>query len=109
MAKTKTMADLFKQQRSEWLDSARATAKKLLRGKYFITIEDVLAINPRPQFVHRNTTGLVFNHSDFVNFGMARSTRPAMNGRMIMRWRIRAGSELTKKGNYRDNQPDTRE
>ncbi len=94
----KTVPDLFNREREAWLETARATARKLLRTRYFITIEDVLTICPRPQYVHRNTTGRVFN-GDFIPTGWKKSTRPLMNSRQVRTWRM--NPSLTTDKNYR--------
>lgn len=88
----KTVKDLFKGERSAWLENARAAAVKLAKEKPSITIEDVLKVCERPQYVHRNTTGLVFaNNKNFKHVGWAPSTRPEMNGRYVRRWMLKKG------------------
>lgn len=82
-----TVKDLFKKEREAWLEEARTTAKKLLEDKALITIEDVLKECPRPEYIHRNTTGKVFN-SDFKLVGWRKSERPVMNGRFVRVWRL---------------------
>lgn len=84
----KTAQDLFKGERQAWLDSARATARKLLIMRPYITINDVLAECPRPTYVHRNTTGHVFRHSDFRVFGVTRSRAKLANRRLICQWKL---------------------
>jgi len=82
-----TVKDLFKKEREAWLEEARVTAKKLLEDKSLITIEDVLKECPRPEYIHRNTTGKVFN-SDFKSVVWRKSERPIMNGRFVRVWRL---------------------
>lgn len=86
---TKTAKDLFMQERNKWLEEARDTARKLLSVQAFITIEDVLKLCPRPQYVHPNTTGSVFVDKDFVSTGYRRSVRRSMNGREVKVWTLR--------------------
>lgn len=86
----KTIRDLFKQERDDWLDSARVTAKKLLKRRAYITIEDVLEKCPRPSYIHHNSTGRVFTN-EFVAVGWRRSERPLMNGRQVRVWKLRDG------------------
>lgn len=81
-----TIQGLFSQTREDWLDATRSTARNLLRTRTYITIDDVLAICPRPQFLHRNTTGQVFKHPDFKVYGFQKSTNPLANGRIICQW-----------------------
>lgn len=84
----KTINDLFQSEKQEWLESCRITARNLLREKPFVTVEDVLKECPRPNFVHRNTTGHIFNDPDFKCVGWLPSKRPAMNGRYVRTWRL---------------------
>lgn len=83
------MPDLLQKERDNWLDEARAAAKRLLKKRAYVTIEDVLKICPRPTYIHRNTTGNVFRDDDFTAFGWAPSKRPLMNGRQVRLWRLR--------------------
>lgn len=84
-----TVKDLFKKEREAWLEEARVTAKKLLEDKSLITIEDVLKECPRPEYIHRNTTGNIFRCDDFAPVGWRKSKRPLMNGRFVRVWRMR--------------------
>ena len=86
---SQTVRDLFNKEREAWLNNARKAAKKLLKTRSVITIEDVLSECPRPQFVHRNTTGRVFNDLDFVAVGWRHSSRPLMKGRQVREWTLR--------------------
>lgn len=85
----KTAKDLFKDERDKWLENARTTAFKLLKRSERITIEDVLKVCPRPQYVHPNTTGKVFIEKEFVAVGWRPSQRPLMNGRQVRVWTLR--------------------
>lgn len=80
--------DLFKREREAWLDKARSTARKLLRYRRRITVEDVLEQCPRPQYVHQNTTGMIFRDNDFKAVGWQPSRRTAMNGRQVRVWSL---------------------
>jgi len=84
-----SMNDLFNKGKEDWLEKARHTAKKLLAGRYSITIEDVLEICPRPDYLHRNTIGKVFN-DEFVPVGFEKSRRAISKGRWIRKWRLRS-------------------
>ena len=84
-----TVQDLFQQTKSEWLDEARATARRLLVGKTYITINDVLEHSPRPEYIHRNTTGQVFRHPDFKVYGFQKSVSPLARGRIICQWTLK--------------------
>lgn len=84
-----TVQDMFRKTREEWLEDARATARKLLKFRNSITIEDVLVACPRPTFIHPNTTGKVFN-KEFKSVGITYSKRRSSHGRLIRRWQLNA-------------------
>lgn len=84
----KTINDLFKQSKQEWLDEARDTARKIGATKSTFTIEDVLLACPLPKYLHHNTIGSVFKHEDFKSVGFAPSRRPAMHGRVVRKWTL---------------------
>ena len=99
--------DLFQRQKREWIEECQAAARKLLVIRDEITIEDVLAINPRPSYIHRNTTGRVFNHDDFVACGFTQSRRPISKGRWIMKWKLNeAAFPMTMRQIRRGRQPE---
>lgn len=83
-----TVPDLFNQSREQWLEGARHTARKLLRHKYRITIEDVLEIYPRPKYLHRNTTGSVFKSEVFQPIGYTLARKPSSHKRVIRLWTL---------------------
>jgi|GEM_PF-1385658 hypothetical protein len=91
-----TVKDLFKKEREAWLESARLAAKELLEESPLITIEDVLKVCPRPEYIHRNTTGKVFNN-DFQPVGWRKSKRPIMNGRFVRIWRLKDGRDQSRR------------
>lgn len=91
-----TVKDLFKKEREAWLENARLAAKELLEDKPLITIEDVLKACPRPEYIHRNTTGKVFNN-DFQPVGWRKSKRPIMNGRFVRIWRLKDGRNQSRR------------
>lgn len=82
---------LFKRFTIDWLEEAGDTAEILCRKRGVVTIEDVLKVCPRPTYVHRNTTGKVFDKR-FVAIGWRRSDRPAMNGRQVRIWKLKEGN-----------------
>lgn len=85
-SKQLSMQDLFRKSKQEWLDEARAAARRLLMSRYSITIEDVLEVCPRPTYLHRNTTGSVFNDNDFTPVSYAPSRRTVSHGRTVRTW-----------------------
>lgn len=93
---SKSIQDLFRQEKQEWIEGARVVARKLLRKYETITIEDVLAVYPRPSYLHYNITGMVFNHPDFKGLNFVRSKRPLSHGNLIRRWRLREEREYAQ-------------
>lgn len=101
------MNDLFARERQDWVEDCQAAARKLLVTKEEITIEDVLRICPRPRYIHRNTTGSVFKHSDFRMCGFTKSQRAVSKGRWIMKWKLNEDSfPLTMRQIQRSRQKD---
>lgn len=91
-----TKQDIFKDAKAAWLDNARATARKLLERRDYITSEDVTAVCPLPKDLHRNTIGGIFQHSDFQMVGVTTARRPAAHNRLIRKWALR-NPELPQK------------
>lgn len=84
--------NLFRQSTHEWLEEARDEAEKLCHKHGFVTIEDVLKVCPRPNYVHRNATGNMFHDQRFIKDGWKPSGRPAMNGRQVFIWKLKEGN-----------------
>jgi len=84
-----SLLPLFRKEKQAWLENARTTARKLLKRRRTITIEDVLERCPRPEYIHPNTTGKVFLDSEFKAVGWRKSVRPLMNGRQVRLWMLR--------------------
>lgn len=84
----KTVPDLFQLSRQEWLERARRTAQEIILRHGYCTVEDVLAICPRPDYVHRNVTGHVFQNDIFKFVRYTKSRRPISNARTICVWTI---------------------
>lgn len=83
-----TVQDLFGISREQWLEGARLTARRLLRTKSKITIEDVLERYPRPKYLHRNTTGSVFKTDMFVPVGYVPARKLTSHKRIIRLWTL---------------------
>ena len=84
-----TPQDLFKKTRAEWLDEARHTAQDLLLKHATITVEDVLAIKPRPLYLHNNVNGSIFNSPIFRNVGYTRARHTGSHGHLIGVWTLK--------------------
>lgn len=84
-----TVPSLFQDTKKTWIEGARATARRLLRNRYQITIEDVLAEFPLPKYLHRNTIGTVFQDREmFQAKGFTVSRRRISHGRAIRYWTL---------------------
>jgi len=83
-----TARDLFNVSRLQWIEGARVVARRLLHTRYKITIEDVLEVYPRPKYLHRNTTGKVFQHEAFRTVGYTPAMKPSSHGRIIKLWTL---------------------
>lgn len=86
--KIKSVPDLFKSEREEWVEECRQAARQLLSHRETVTIEDVTAVCTRPSYVHMNTAGQVFKHPDFQFAGFTKAKRTTAKGRWIMRWKL---------------------
>lgn len=84
-----TIQGLFQQTARDWVNEARHEAQKLLMKMDRITIEDVLIVCPRPQYLHPNITGTVFQSNVFKHIGFTISRRSTSNGRVIRVWGLR--------------------
>jgi hypothetical protein len=86
--KPQTAQDLFNTTREQWLEGARHAARKLLRLRSKITIEDVLELYPRPKYLHRNVTGRVFRSEMFQPIGYTTAKKPSSHGRVLRIWTL---------------------
>lgn len=89
MPHTKASRDIFAQSKTDWLDKARHTARKLLETRSSITSENVTALCPLPKYLHVNLIGNLFKHPDFVAIGYSLAKRPTSNGRLIRLWALK--------------------
>lgn len=93
-----TMNNLFEESKTKWLDEARKAARILILDKGRCTIEDVLEACPRPSYLHRNTTGSVFQSDEFEPLGYTASKRRQSHGRVVRIWGF-VRSEALERGN----------
>lgn len=78
--------------KSQYLEDARATAKRLLRFRPYITTDDIWQNCPPPKTVNSKIMGQVFRHRDFKGTGEFTPTRRASShGRYIQRFALRQG------------------
>lgn len=81
--------NLFQRTRDEWLDEARHAAQELLLKHHTITVEDVLAVKPRPVYLHKNVNGSIFNSQIFRNVGYTRAKHTGSHGHLIGMWTLK--------------------
>jgi hypothetical protein len=84
-----TQQSFFQLTKNQWIEMARQTARELLGNGGTITIEEVLARTPRPAWIHRNSTGSVFQHHDFKAVGYTQAKKASSNRRVIRLWSLR--------------------
>ena len=84
-----TIQDLFARDKTLWLAECRKEAKRQLQFKPSVTSDDITKNVPRPTYIHRNTTGQIFNNGEFITVGFTISTRKEANGRTIRQWALK--------------------
>ncbi len=85
---------LFQETKKAWLEGARVVARRLLKTRSRITIEDVTKEYPLPDYLHRNTIGNVFNSRDFESVGFTTARNPAARGHVIRYWTLKESERL---------------
>ena len=83
-----TIQDMFGYSREAWLAECRKTAKLLLRNSETITVEDITLLVPRPTYLHRNTTGAIFD-GQFKPVDFVKAKHKEAKGRWIRTWRLK--------------------
>lgn len=81
--------DLFSTAKQDYLARARATARRLLVSRDYITIDDVREVCALPAYLHRNLLGSVFKTDDFQMVGIVKARRKSSNGRWVMKWSLK--------------------
>lgn len=94
MKVAQTVPSLFQKTKEDWIDGARAVAKRLLRTRLRITIEDVTKEYPLPSYLHRNTIGAVFNSREFEPVGFTTAKNTAARGHVIRYWTLKDADKL---------------
>lgn len=74
---------LFEQSQPDWLQSARAAARRLGASGKAITIDDVREVCPPPSDVDPRVMGAVFKHSEWTCTGHRRSRRRECHNRPV--------------------------
>jgi hypothetical protein len=81
---------LFEQRRGDWIEAARAAARRIAAERGQVTIDDVRAVCPPPEGADPRIMGSVFaRKSEFLRIGFAASGRDACHGRMISVFRLK--------------------
>lgn len=86
--KALTINDMFGLTKQGYLEECRKEAKRLLRTREVVTIEDVTMLVPRPTYIHRNTTGAVFD-KQFKPVGFVKAEHKEAKGRWIRTWKLK--------------------
>ena len=81
-----TVQERFSFDKDDWLAQCRETATRLLRQQDTVTVEDILLLCPKPEYLHRNTIGSIFN-SNFIPVDFVKAKHKAAKGRWIRTWR----------------------
>lgn len=85
--RSKSVQDLFRTEREDWVEACRTTAHKLLdEGKASITIDDVTDIHPRPSYIHKNATGSILTAKHFTCIGYTKSRKASRKGSVVAIW-----------------------
>ena len=74
---------------SNWLEQARAHARRIAREQGEVTIDDVRDLCPPPEDCDPRIMGSVFLARDFERFDFRASARKACHGRPIGVFRLR--------------------
>lgn len=84
-----THFDLLERTRGEYLETARACARKLLKKQTYVTVNDIRKACPPPEDVDPRVMGAIFAPSEFESLGAVRSDRTECHGRDIKRFRLK--------------------
>ncbi len=71
-----------------WLQSAQAVARHLAAKNGETTIDEVLAVCPRPPNVSVNATGSIFRGKDWKLIGNTQSSKVASRARRVGIWAL---------------------
>jgi hypothetical protein len=72
-----------KETQTQYIDDARAVARKLLNNRAYVTTDDVWAHCPPPRFINSKIMGQIFRSPDFKSIGWTRTRRASSHGRAI--------------------------
>jgi len=85
-----TQLGFMEETKTNYLDEARATAKRLLRSRMSVTTDDIWEHFPPPKIVNAKIMGQVFRHPDFKATGQFVATRRASShGRYIQKFELK--------------------
>lgn len=76
---------------AEWLNKCRETAVYLGRTKGSVSIDEVLQLCERPEWVSPNATGSVFRDKRFKLVGYKQSTKTSAHARRIGIYQLNDG------------------
>lgn len=87
--------DALETNRRPFIEEARAVARKLLKYRKSVTIDDVRAVLPPPEGVDPRVMGAVFKASEFESVGWTTSKRKECHKRPIQRFRLKTPAPVT--------------
>lgn len=80
---------LFERKSPNWIDDARAAARKLGANGKVVTIDDVRGVLPPPEGTDPRVMGAVFSKREWECLGYRQSTRKECHGRPVAIWRLK--------------------
>lgn len=98
-----TTLDLFQKTGADWLDEAAHVAESIAKVRGSVSIDDVLAVCPRPKYLHKNITGSVFRKDVFRCTGFKKSQRLLAKGRIVCIWSLKSEYYPTNRNSFRYN------
>jgi hypothetical protein len=79
----------FEALRAEWLEEARAIARRLGADGSTLTVDDVRRLCPPPQGIDPRVMGALFTKSEWVCVGYRRSSRGICHNRPVGVFRLK--------------------
>jgi len=84
----------FEAKRAEWLEEARAVARRLGADGALVTVNDVRRLCPLPPGIDPRVMGAVFTKAEWVCVGYRRSSRATCHHRPIASFRLKEFCDL---------------
>lgn len=85
----------YEQGKVNYLEDARAVAKRLLRDRTSITTDDIWQHCPPPKFLNTKIMGQIFRGGQFEQTGQwEKSRRPTSHGRAVFHYRLKSNDHI---------------